>query len=275
MHWIIYFILFLVVLLVLFFISICPSLSKKEQLMIFQNTDFAHRGLFAPNKLIPENSMEAFREAVEQQMGIELDVHLTKDGELVVFHDDNLKRMCGVDQTIEHLTYNALQEYHLQNTTEKIPLFADVLSYINGRVPILVELKMPQKNFLLCKKVYRALLSYEGPYLIESFNTLVLYWFRRYAPSILRGQLSCNLTSEKHKNHYPMRFLSKYLMLNFIGRPHFIAYKLHDASNPIVYLMQHLFKIPVAVWTIRSERDYVNAKKKYNMVILEKNEKLC
>lgn len=243
-------------------------------MMPFYNTEFAHRGLYFEDKLIPENSMPAFREAVKNHMGIELDLHLTKDNKLAVFHDDTLKRMCNSVCAIEALTYDELLSYRLGNTPEQIPLFKDVLSYVNGRVPLLIELKLPGKDTRICSFVRDALKDYDGEYLVQSFNTLALFWFRRHAPSVLRGQLSNDLTHEKAKDHFLLRFLTKYLLVNVIGRPHFISYKLQDVGNLSVRILKSILKTPVAVWTIRNEKAYNQAKTHYNMVILEKNKKV-
>lgn len=96
--------------------------------------------------------------------------------------------------------------------------------------------------------------TYHGKYLVQSFNTLGLQWYRKYAPAILRGQLSSNLTADPLNDPYILRFLVKYLMLNVIGRPDFISYKLKDLPNCSVLLCRWLWRIPVAVWTLRTEQ---------------------
>ena len=100
---------------------------------------FAHRGLFDPGEGIPENSMPAFERAVLCGYPIELDVQVTKDNKIVVFHDYTLGRMCGIDLPLETKTYEELQKLSLQNTGEKIPLFSDVLDVYKrqGRYMIL------------------------------------------------------------------------------------------------------------------------------------------
>lgn len=104
----------------------------------------AHRGLH--NKDVSENSLEAFRIAVENNVAIELDVHVTKDNELVVFHDEQLKRMTGKEGIVENLTLKELEEYKLLDG-QKIPTFQEVLDLVHEQVPILVELKVYEKNY--------------------------------------------------------------------------------------------------------------------------------
>jgi hypothetical protein len=94
--------------------------------MKFENLFFAHRGVH-DNIRIPENSIIAFKEALNNKLNIELDVQLTKDNILIVFHDNNLKRMTGIDKNINELTYNELRNLKLLNTNEHIPTFKDVL----------------------------------------------------------------------------------------------------------------------------------------------------
>ena len=116
----------------------------------------------------PENSLPAFKKAVDHGFAIELDVHLTSDGQIVVFHDDTLKRMCQLDQSVESMTYDELSRYRLMNTDCRIPLLTEVLKLVNGRVPLLIELKLPTSSTALCPLLDRLLASYPGQYLIES-----------------------------------------------------------------------------------------------------------
>lgn len=267
--------MFLIVLLFLFLflylISICPNLSRRRQMSQFTNTEFAHRGLFSDARKIPENSMSAFREAVRKHVGIELDVHLTKDEKVVVFHDDTLTRMCQIDAIIEEMSYKDLKKLYLNHTSEKIPLLSDVLSYVNGRVPLLIELKLPSKSTRLCHEVHKLLKTYEGAYLIQSFNTIGIFWFRKHAPHTLCGQLSSNLTKIRKNEPWLACFLVRFLLLNGIAKPDFISYKFKDASNISLRMIRFLYRTPVAVWTLRTPEAFHQAKQTYDMVIFEKN----
>lgn len=265
------FILLLFLPAVLYFAAICPNLSRKTKMKPFSGAEFAHRGLFSNQNNIPENSMKAFQEAVKHHVGIELDVHLTKDGKAVVFHDDTLTRMCHKDGVIEKMDYEELQNCYLNHTSEKIPLLADVLSYVNGRVPMLIELKLPSKNMRLCREVSTLLASYHGNYLIQSFNTIGLAWFRRHAPHILRGQLSSNLTKTRKSEPWIACFLVRFLLLNWIGKPDFISYKFKDSQNISLRMMNFLFHTPIAVWTLRTPNEFQEGKRCFQMNIFEKN----
>ena len=135
--------LFLFILIGGYLYMICPNLNKdrKQSMKAFEEVYIAHRGFFDNKKGVPENSIPAFQKAVEYGFGIELDVQLSKDGYLLVFHDDNLKRMCGVDKKLREMNYEEILQYSLLNTNEKIPLFTEVLKVIGGKVPLIVEVK--------------------------------------------------------------------------------------------------------------------------------------
>lgn len=102
---------------------IMPNTSRRSKILPYLKRDYAHRGLHDSSRLIPENSMPAFREAVKQNLAIELDIHLTRDGKVVVFHDESLKRICNAEGTVEGSTFDALQHLHLSGTSEHMPLF--------------------------------------------------------------------------------------------------------------------------------------------------------
>ncbi len=255
--------------LLIYILAVWPRTSRLPEVMEYNGTLFAHRGLHNREKYVPENSMEAFRMAVRQGYGIELDVHITKDRKLAVFHDDTVERMCGAAGRVEDHTFAELQKYHLLNTTERIPELKEVLDCINGRVPVLVELKIPERDLAVCEASYRVLREYKGRYMIQSFNTMGLYWYRMHAPEVLRGQLSSDLTKSNEDAPYVFRFAIQYLLLNILGKPDFISYKLKALPNFSVSLCRLLFHTPVAVWTLRSGQALREGKARYNMCIFE------
>ncbi|MGN0406519.1 MAG: glycerophosphodiester phosphodiesterase family protein [Bariatricus sp.] len=266
-----FFILILVLLLFIlsYFALIMPNLSRRKAMQPYLNLDYAHRGLHDASKRIPENSMAAFHEALKKNLAIELDIHITHDNQVVVFHDDTLDRICNVPGTIEESDYQDLAGLRLQNTGERIPLFSEVLHYVNGRVPLLIELKLPSSDTRLCNYTLELLQNYHGPYLIQSFNSLGIRWFFKHAPHILRGQLSSALTKTDPQCPFLARFCVQHLLTNLYCHPDFISYKFADTSNLSVWLNQHLFRIPIAVWTLRNSQTYRQAKTKFDMYIFE------
>lgn len=264
-------VLILLLIFLLFLYMIAPRFRFRKNLKPFIRYDYAHRGYWNIHKAIPENSLSSFRLAVSHGFGIELDLHLTKDNKIVVFHDDFLTRMCGENLSVENTTYEELSRHTLAGTSEKIPLFSEVLALVNGQTPLLIELKLPTSDTTLCSLVCRELQNYNGAYLIQSFNSLGLLWFRKHAPHVIRGQLSSNLTKTEPDIPFIACFFVKYLLFNLITRPDFISYKLHDEKNISLFLHKYLFGTPIAVWTLRTEEDFTYAKSKYSIMIFEKS----
>lgn len=253
----------------LYFYCIMPRFSRKKQVHQFMHHLFAHRGFFTPDQTVPENSMAAFLAAVEKGYGIELDIQLTKDKKVVVFHDHTLTRMCGIDLPVRELTYEELLKFPLGNTQETIPLFSDVLKAVNGRVPLLVEIKLPTLRTETCALANELLCQYPGNYCIESFNPIALLWYRRHRKDVVRGQLSANLTRPVAEGGYVLCFLVQHLLLNFLGRPDFIAYCYRDARNVSFLVNKCLYRTPVFAWTLRSQEAFEAYRNKFDSVIFD------
>lgn len=226
-----------------------PGPYDKKEAARFMRRNFAHRGLHTKDKSVPENSLAAFEAACEAGYGMELDVQLSKDGEVVVFHDDTLNRVCGVDKRVDELTLAQLKELSLCGTNERIPLFTEMLSVVNGRGPLIVELKTGKNNRELCEKTLDILNHYDGEYCIESFDPFIVSWFRFHAPHIIRGQLSCMTYG---KDVPKIRgFLLTNCLLNFLARPQFIAYEI--GKYPAAVKAQFAMGAMNVGWTSREE----------------------
>lgn len=265
-------IVIVLILICLFFFLLYPRTKNRQKLLkTYRGTCFAHRGYHCIEKGIPENSIPAFRMALSHGYGIELDVHLTRDNKLVVFHDDTLDRICHRSGIIENMTFPQLKSCQLSGTQEQIPLFEDVLSLVNGQVPLLIELKIPGRSTKICEQVHKTLRTYPGHYMIQSFNTMGLFWYRRHAPEVLRGQLSSRLTKDPLKELWLLRFLAENLLLNFLGRPDFISYKLKDLPKFSLSFSRFCFHIPTAVWTLRTPEALRKGKSSFDIQIFEKH----
>ncbi len=229
---------------------------------------YAHRGLHNRKQGIPENTMAAFRSAVEAGYGIELDVQLTKDSEVVVFHDFDLKRICSVDGAVSDFTYRELSAYPVCGTQERIPRLEDVLELVGGRVPLLVELKYKNFGSRICERADALLQKYRGDYVIQSFHPWALRWYRRHRPEVCRGQLAMNF--QRQEGHYhPAYFAVRHLLLNFLGRPDFISYDIRDRDSVSQTLCRKLFGCTMAGWTVRSQQQLEKAKNHYDAYIFE------
>lgn len=234
------------------------------------NWDYAHRGLHDKKRGIPENSLAAFSRAVRYGYGMELDVRLTKDRQLVIMHDDNVKRMCGLDQKVIDMTLAQLRALRLSGTDEKIPLFTEVLELVGGKVPLIIELKYESKEGYpqFCNLVWKELRKYRGIYCIESFHPGVVRWFKQHQPQVIRGQLSCRPQKNDAVSHFQF-LLVTHLLSNFLTRPDFIAYCYKDIRIPAFMLNRHLFRPAIVLWTIPSLSEYRRCRKKADLLIFE------
>ena len=214
--------------------AVAPGHLSRRKRSVFRGVNYAHRGLHSRDKSIPENSLSAFRQAAQEGYGIELDVQLSKDGKVVVFHDDTLDRVCGVHARVDELTWEELRSLRLCGTEERIPLFSDVLRSIGGAEALIVELKNGPRNRELCKKTSALLNGYRGNVCIESFNPLIVAWFRLHAPYLVRGQLATSL-SDYTRDGLPAAaaFVLHNTLLNFLSRPQFIAYRIGKRPLPV------------------------------------------
>ena len=209
---------------------------------------FAHRGLHDPALGIPENSMAAFRRAVEHGFGAEA------DGSRAVVHDSSLKRVCGVDVCVEDLTAGDLGRYPLMGTGETIPLFQDVLALFEGKTPLVIELKVERGNAnALTDAVMAALEGWNGTYCVESFHPAALLRLKEKHPHVLRGQLSQDFLrdSEVGSLSLPTRFLLTNLLTTAFTKPDFIAYNWKDRDNVSLRLMKALYGVHEVDWTVR------------------------
>lgn len=258
----------LIVLIVLYFFLIAPRMFGKADRTPLYGVHYAHRGLFDNNSKAPENSLPAFRRAVDAGYGIELDVQLSKDGIPVVFHDASLKRMCGVDGKVWEYTLEELQQMKLAKSSATIPTFAEVLDTVNGKVPLIIEYKLDVAQTKVCALANELLSTYSGTYCIECFHPLALIWYRMHRPDIVRGQLCMEYWKEE-KYHGKFLFLIlSYLVTNVATRPDFIAYQHSDASNLSRRLCRKLGALSIA-WTIKNQDELEKAKKHFDLFIFD------
>ena len=237
---------------------------RRKEAEAFMHAPYAHRGLFGG--AIPENSLAAFRAAVENSFGIELDVQLSADGEVMVFHDESLMRMTGCDASLYSKTKEELSLLRLGGTDEHIPTLKEVLACVDGRVPLLVEIKSDHAVFDVCRKTAEILDGYSGAYMIESFHPLAVNWFRKMRPSVVRGQLSARLF--KKGDRTPSMFLVQNLLLNFLARPDFVAYDYHHKNGYSFSLCRFFHRPYTVAWTVR-DKEALLASRAFDAVIFE------
>ncbi|MBO5416871.1 MAG: glycerophosphodiester phosphodiesterase [Clostridia bacterium] len=263
------FIIFLIILFLalLYLFLISPRLKDRADMDMLL-VDYAHRGLW--NEQYPENSLPAFARAAESGFGIELDIQLTKDKRIVVFHDYDLVRMCGAEKKISELTYRELCEYRLGGSAFGIPTLAEVLKLVDGRVPLLIELKGEDSDTELCKRAVSLLDKYQGAFSVESFNPLLLQWFKKYRPRYARGQLVTKVTKKTRKGSAIVGFALSNLLLNLLSRPDFIAVDGKIRKRPMIFICERLFGAKIFVWTVRNRRAYETCQRDERHSIFEK-----
>lgn len=190
----------------------------------------AHRGLHRLDKKVPENSKTSFALCIEKDYGIECDVNVLKDGTVVVFHDKDLKRLTHRSEALMAVTYDDIRDLTLYDTDERIMTLKALLDFVDGKVPLLIELKPHGDSLLLCTQFMETIKDYKGVYAIHSFSPWIVNWFRKNHPQVIRGQIT-----EYFKNDTLMKKTTKYLMksmfFNRFTKPDFVNYGIYDLPN--------------------------------------------
>ena len=194
---------------VLFLISTIPT--KKNKKMEWMKGYSFHRGKFCEDQSIPENSIAAIVEAIKMKADIEIDIRITADNVLVVFHDESLHRMCNVDGLIENMTYDAIQEYSLKKTKEHIPTFEQVLHVVDGQINLIIEIKPTSRVDQVCTLVMEHLFDYQGNYAICSFHPMIVTYFKKYFHIHQSGTRSSKCRFSGRSRNGERRFKVKYI----------------------------------------------------------------
>ncbi|MDE6852494.1 MAG: glycerophosphodiester phosphodiesterase [Lachnospiraceae bacterium] len=262
------FLCILVVIIVLYLLCLKPNNTGKARMKAYEKVYIAHRGLFDKAEA-PENSLAAFRRAVNGGYGIELDVQLTADGKLVVFHDESLKRMCGVARKVWKCNYRELCQYHLLDTQEKIPLLEEVLQVVAGKVPMIIEIKPEGNSIRTAKALSGHMKKYQGEYCVESFDPRVLHWYRKNDPEIVRGQLSTNFWLNESDKPWYIKIGLTNLLTNFYTKPDFIAYNYKYANQLSLQICRHFYHTELVAWTVHSPEELEQARESFRVFIFD------
>lgn len=215
---------------------------------------YAHRGLHGPG--VPENSLSAFRAAIELGMGIECDVQRSADGQAMVFHDFALDRLTAEQGAVGQRNAEELARVELSGSRDRIPTLRRMLDEVGGRVPILIEIKSKRGSFkhagALCQAVRRTLEGYPGPHAIMSFDPRVVRWFADRSPLTVRGLVM----TEENDKALPGRIRRRLFLWK--ARPDFLAYDIRDLPSRFA-ASQRRRGLPVLTWTVRSAEHRVRA----------------
>lgn len=224
----------------------------------------SHRGMF--NDKYPENTLGAFQNAVDNHYGCELDVQMTTDGVLVVFHDYDMERLCGVKGDIREKSWDEIKDLKVKGTEYGIPTFKEVLNLVNGQIPLLVEVKHHKHIGEMETKIRDMLREYKGLYAIESFNPFIVRWFYKHANEMIRGQLSCTFDGDPLPK-YQKKVLRALLFMKY-NHSQFLAYDVDDITTN-KKVLKYKEKMPVVMWTVRDPKDLDRTKGYYDNYIFE------
>lgn len=231
-----------------------------KDLSFIKDKYIMHRGIF-DNKVTIENTLNAFKKAIKKDLPIELDVHLTKDNEIIVFHDDNIERMTGKNKNIVDMTLDEIKKLKLLNTSETIPTLKEVLDLVDGKVPIIIELKYDTKKHKLEKEIVKYLDNYKGKFAVKSFDPLMVNWFKNNRENYIRGLLVTNKTDTLFK------LMNNKLILLNLCKPDFLSVskKMLNNKKIIAYNKNH----PVIAYTIKNEKDFDKYNNNFDNIICE------
>lgn len=227
---------------------------NNKKLDYLKGVKIAHRGLW--DKDNPENSIGAFKKCIERNVAIELDIHILKDGTLVVFHDGNTLRMTGKEIVLKDAIYDDIKDLKLKNTEYSIPKLSDVLELVNGQILLDIEIKGSNSNFRVCYELSRLLDQYKGMFVIKSFNPFYLFWFRINRPNYIKGLLVSKL-EDKNMNNI-LKYLLFNMKFNWFVKPDFVVFNYRNLPNKKIDLLRDK---GILIWLFTLKEDDIN---KYN-----------
>lgn len=211
-------------------------------------TDIAHRGLYKAGSEREENSLAAIEKAVDAGYAIEIDVRMTTDERVVVFHDARLERLTSGRGFISESHYTDLEKLTLGQSNQKIPTLNDVLEVVNERVPLYIEAKCPHKMDVeqLCAGIRYSLEGYIGNLAIMSFNPGVPKWLKDNFPDYARGLV----VDYRGMSGWQRTLLTRYALSRC--DPHFLAMDVNSLPNKMAKKWTRAKK-PLLTWTVKSE----------------------
>ncbi len=255
---------------------------------ILTRLPFAHRGLFDNKSLIPENTVGAFKAAIEAGYGIELDVGLTSDNKVVVFHDDDLQRLCGSSLVLNHASWEDLRTFKVLQSQERIPLLRDVLQFVNGQVPLMIELKSFHsrdgfyENGKLESAVAEVVENYTGRYAFKSFNPMSVVLLQNMKLTQKVGKTPVGFLTCDYEKDGDFGYLSagaaklhQHLESEVAKSADFISYNIDDLTPEISEKLRCLksknksnSKCMLA-WTVKNEQQFLKAQKLADNIVFE------
>lgn len=233
---------------------------------------FAHRGLHDPDKGIVENTATAFQAAIDAGYGIELDVRICGDGNIVVFHDDTLQRLMNGTGAVADRTISQLKRISFRASKDRIQTLPEMLEQVGGRVPLLIELKTDWKTHgPLEEGVAGSLAQYRGPAAVMSFDPHSMGAMARIAPGIVRGLVAERFTDPHDPEGLSsrQRFMMRHLLSSFIAKPQFVNYDIRALPAVAPWIWRHVLQRPLLAWTVRSPEQAREAGRWADAIVFE------
>jgi len=220
------------------------SATHRDELKWLTRRPIAHRGLHDMNKKVWENTLPAFSAAIAGNYAIECDVHLTKDGEVIVFHDDVLNRLAGCEGRICDLTLAEAQALTIGTTQDHPPSLRQMLDLVAGKVPLVIELKgIEGQDEGLVAAVAKELKTYQGEAAIMSFDHHLIRLFRSDAPGVPAGLTAEGTSAADMEKHFAMLAYDV----------DFVSYSFHHLPNPFISFVREKLHLPVITWTVKDQ----------------------
>jgi glycerophosphoryl diester phosphodiesterase len=221
----------------------------------------AHRGLHNASQGIAENSLSAFKSAIENGYAIECDLQLTQDKKIIVFHDETTVRLTNKNLNISESKYQDLEKLKLQNSSDTILQLEDMLRHIDGRVPVFLEMKSQwNKSPEFAEILSKNIAAYDGHLAIMSFDPTLVHTIKKLNPG-----RPCGLVADRFsKKHWPQlnwlqRFTSRHLLYGLTLKPDFIAYDVNALHYLAPLIARKVFKRTMLTWTVRTREQQKTA----------------
>ncbi len=234
----------------------------------------AHRGYHDASNGIIENTPTAIEKAIDKGFGIEVDVQQTSDGEALVFHDNDLDRLADAGGPVAGRTSADLVKLQMLTGSDHLWLLQDLYDLVDGRVPLVVEIKSllrrdAQADFV--RRVVDQTAAYKGPACIKTFDPDMLAIAKAHNSQVLRGIVAdAARPGPDYTRHSRMdRFIMRHLLHFPRTSPHFISYSVNDLPSLGPSVMKTLFKTPIMTWTVRTPGQWEVAKRFANQIVFE------
>ena len=232
----------------------------------------AHRGLHDAARGVIENMPAAAEAAIAGNFSIECDIQLTADGEAMVHHDDALGRLTEGSGALLEKTAAELRAIEFKDTPERMMSLGDLCALVNGRVPLVIEVKSHfDGDRKLVRRMAQVLASYSGPAVGMSFDPDQVLALRETMPDLPRGIIAQRNYDDDYwkKLTAEQRQSMLYLRHAFRTRPHFVAFWVNQLPAPAPWIARNIFGLPLLTWTVRTPEQRERAARYADQMIFE------